>query len=207
MSILNNIHTIPNIHNWDLQFEVYSETCKDSTPIFQRSQLSLLVYKIKHKEINQVYVESFDRFSRSFEILSYMRDTAILAGIPVINVNNFKDLRNFTDEELNLYCNFLQEEKHLLILKLKSLKAVNKEKKIYTPGRIGKHVLNFKNASFTGLWTSPQSPQRGYNLGARTLREIQSVLFNFGYKTETGKPLSLSTVSRLKKYYLKNILQ
>lgn len=179
--------------------EVYMESCKDSTPLSKRSQLASLLLKIKHNTIDYVLVESFDRLSRSFELLSEIRGFAKKYKTPIISMNTNKDIRNYTLKELKMYSDFLMEEKKLLILKLKSLKTINKNNNIYPSGRKAQYHLNFKEEDYKNLWET-------HKLYSLTLREIQSILFKNNYTTINKKPLSLGTISKLRDYYIKNIL-
>lgn len=174
---------------------VYSESCKDNTPIYQRKALSSLLEDLKRSKIKSIFVESFDRFSRSFDILSFIKTQGIIYNTNIISINSNKDIRDYSDKELEMYSNFLLEEKKLLITKLTSLKEVNKKKELYIPGRKNIYFTNFENPTFRELWEKE-------GLVSLSLRKIQKILYENNYKTATGKPLALNTISSIKKYYI-----
>lgn len=180
------------------EYNIYSESCKDSTPFSSREQLSILISRIQSGLIKEVYVESFDRFSRNYDLLKVMKDLSLQYGVKIFSTNKSGELSSYSDKYLETYSSILLEEKQLLIIKLQSTKELNKDKKIYVPGRKNIYYTNFKDSHFLNLWEKE-------GLISLSLRKIQEILYNNNYKTQTGKPLALGTISKLKKYYFEQI--
>jgi DNA invertase Pin-like site-specific DNA recombinase len=181
---------------------VFSEQCKDQDPLKERQIWLNMIKFVREENLKILCLESIDRISRDSLVLLEAQRILRKAGIKkvICQVPYFTDFLTATKEDICNFSRTQQYSKDLLVVKLKSTRAVLKSQGIKCGGNPVSIKKYLEDEGFLQVYIDKCVGQ--------SLRNQAKILGDYGYKTSNNTVLSLSTLAKirdkLKNYEKKN---